>query len=555
MTQPIRAPGEVIASRYRLERRLAEGGIGEVWLAHHLHLRQDVAIKFLKDDLVEDPEVAADILARFRLESQVSAMLGRKTAHVVNVYDAGDSEVGPFLAMEFVAGRSLGDELEALGPIHPERLAMVLDQMADALGIAHAAGVVHRDIKPANVLVCDEPDGSIFVKIADFGIAKTTILELPLDRPKDTTAMTMVGTPDFMSPEQLQGSPAHATMDVWALGVTAYELLTGRLPFEGKTRIDMIIKIMNNAFDPPSSRGKALPAALDAWFSKALAKVPEDRFASVREMSEAFRDAVGLPAAPPRSMAGTFYPVSSRAGVSLPVISHGPSSHGPSSQGPSSQGPRSQGPSSQGPSSQGPISQGPSSQGPISQGPSSQGPISYEPIAHSPISESRLSFMPTRRIPVYAPPTLRAASLAQLTRPGGARRAILAGVVLVVLLAGGSLIVRATLAPAEHEDPAAAKGTTAHPTDTHPIGASSIGAPPPSTFSSSVPEVLPADPTSTLPPQSPTRDPSKPRSTGAIPPASAPEIAPPPSVTVSVPPTSATPSSTVPKKVNPSNVF
>ena len=299
MSHVSRAPGEVIAGRYQLKSRLAEGGIGEVWLAEHIHLKQEVAIKFLKEAFSADPEASADILERFRFESQVSALVGRKTIHVVTVYDAGESEVGPFLAMEYVPGRSLAGELAAHGPMTPSRFGAILTQVADALGVVHAAGIVHRDIKPANMLVSDEADGSLLVKLADFGIAKTTNLALPLDRPKDTVGAMIVGTLDFMSPEQLQGGKAHPAMDVWALGVVAYELLTGVLPFEARSKVDMIVKILHGPFPAVSSVRSSLPQGLDAWFSRALAKAPNDRFMSVKEMNEAYWAVIDGPEAAP----------------------------------------------------------------------------------------------------------------------------------------------------------------------------------------------------------------------------------------------------------------
>jgi eukaryotic-like serine/threonine-protein kinase len=297
------APGKIIGDRYRLKERLAAGGVGEVWVAEHCHLKHEVAVKFLKEDLLGDRSAADGVLERFRFESQVSAMLGRRTRHVVAVHDAGDSEFGPFLAMEYVSGRSLSEELKMFGPMQAARLGTILEQVADALEAAHALGIVHRDIKPANILVCDEPDGSPFVKVADFGIAKTTNLDLFLDLPRVTSATLLVGTPDFMSPEQVRRAMVQSATDIWALGVTCYKLLVGKLPFNAASGADKIVKILSEPFLAPSTIRPELPVALDAWFLRALAKEPADRFASVKEMSDAYRAAIIGPVSRPISLA------------------------------------------------------------------------------------------------------------------------------------------------------------------------------------------------------------------------------------------------------------
>jgi serine/threonine-protein kinase len=299
-TRASRLPGEIIAERYQLKRRLAEGGIGVVWVAEHLELRQEVAIKLLKESTRADPDHAIHVLERFRHEAQVSALLGRRTAHVIHAQDAGFSEVGPYLVMEFVDGHTLADEIDTMGPLTPERFLPVLEQVAEALTVAHDVGVVHRDLKPTNILVVDQREGGLLAKVADFGLAKTINQELTLDRPQETGESTVVGTVDFMSPEQLRaGQPADPRMDIWALGVVTYEALTGKLPFEGPSVHAIMAKIVTAPFPRASSRRASLPVALDAWFDRALAKDLKSRFATPQELVAAYRRAIGLPATRP----------------------------------------------------------------------------------------------------------------------------------------------------------------------------------------------------------------------------------------------------------------
>jgi serine/threonine-protein kinase len=293
-----RLPGEIIAERYQLKRRLAEGGIGVVWVAEHLELRQEVAIKLLKEATRADPDHAIHVLERFRHEAQVSALLGKRTVHVVQAQDAGFSEVGPYLVMELIDGHTLADEIDTMGPLTPERLLPVLEQVAEALTVAHDVGVVHRDLKPTNILLVTQPHGGLLAKVADFGLAKTINQELTLDRPQETGESTVVGTVDFMSPEQLRaGQKADPRMDVWALGVVAYEALTAKLPFEGPSVHAIMAKIVTAPFPRVTSRRPSLPLALDAWFDKALAKDVNARFATPQELVAAYRRAIGQPAA------------------------------------------------------------------------------------------------------------------------------------------------------------------------------------------------------------------------------------------------------------------
>ena len=303
MSEPPRvaglSPGLVVAGRYRLIRYLACGGMAEVWLAEHEDLRSQVAIKFVHARITADPTVGPLALDRFRLEAQVSAKLAALTQHVVAVHDAGLHEGVPYLVMEYVVGRTLEEEVEASGPILPERLAGILDQVADALDAAHAVGIIHRDIKPSNVMLKEQPDGSTLVKVADFGIAKAIHRNLPVDRPRETAVGEIVGSPAYMSPEQIRGSrEIDARTDIWSLGVVVYEALTGRACFGGATIADLMVTVIGRDFEPATRARAGLPRTLDAWFDGALALQPDQRFATAREAAVAFRAA--LAAAPRR---------------------------------------------------------------------------------------------------------------------------------------------------------------------------------------------------------------------------------------------------------------
>src|SRR5262249_40103556 len=155
-------------------------------------------------------------LERFRFEAQISARLASCTRHVVAAHDAGEFVGLPYLVMEYVPGRTLEAEIEEAGPIDPDRMATILDQAADALGAAHAIGIVHRDLKPSNLMLVKAPDGGTVVKVADFGVAKALTRDLPLDRPRETAVGQLIGTPAFMSPEQIRGaSELDARSDVF----------------------------------------------------------------------------------------------------------------------------------------------------------------------------------------------------------------------------------------------------------------------------------------------------------------------------------------------------
>jgi eukaryotic-like serine/threonine-protein kinase len=294
--------GMTIAGRYRLERYLARGGMAEVWAAQHEGLRSEVAIKFVDASLASDATTAPYALERFRFEAQISAKISAKTRHVVAVHDAGENDGVPYLVMELVNGHTLEDEVERSGPLSIARCADMLDQVADALSAAHTLGIVHRDIKPSNVMLVDEPGGELVVKVADFGVAKSLRSDLALDRPRETAVGELIGSPAFMSPEQIVGdATVDARSDVWSLGVVTYEAVTGASCFEGANVPQLMMSIGKGVYRPASQMRPELPRGIDAFFARALAQRPENRFSSATELAAAFR---ALIVQPPRSNRG-----------------------------------------------------------------------------------------------------------------------------------------------------------------------------------------------------------------------------------------------------------
>ena len=271
-------PGDVIAGRYRLVRKLGAGGMGVVWAAHALTLGVDVAIKLIRSGLAD-----VDAVSRMAREAQATATLAHPA--IVRVFDHGTTALGdPFLVMELVEGETLGALLAREKKLDVIQALQLTLPLLDGLRCAHERGIVHRDIKPENVLLARDPLGRVQPKLLDFGIAK---LEHQPSVNRLTQVGDVLGSPEFMSPEQARGAADvdHRT-DVWSVSVMLYEMLTGRLPFYTKNYNALMQMILND--DPPPTLD-AGTGDRELWLivSKGLSKARERRWASVGDFGEA----------------------------------------------------------------------------------------------------------------------------------------------------------------------------------------------------------------------------------------------------------------------------
>src|SRR5688500_6319443 len=254
--------------RYRIMRKLGSGGMANVYLAQDEELGRRVAIKILDDRHARDEQ----FVERFRREAQHAAGLSHPS--IVSIYDRGEAEGTYYIAMEYVEGRTLKELLVARGP---SPLGIAIDytrQILSALRFAHRNGIVHRDIKPHNVIV----DGEGRVKVMDFGIARAGAAS------QMTEAGSIIGTAQYLSPEQARGAPVDQTSDLYSTGIMLYELLTGTVPFTGETPDQIALKHLAQVPEPPSAHRAEIPRDLDYVALRALAKDPSDRYHSAEEM-------------------------------------------------------------------------------------------------------------------------------------------------------------------------------------------------------------------------------------------------------------------------------
>ena len=364
------AQDTLLGDRYRLDRRIAIGGMGEVWRAEDIVLSRTVAVKVLKSELTQE----RTFLERFRTEARTTASL--QANGIANVFDYGEVASGDdipvaYLVMEYVDGEPLSAQLARDGRLPAARVLEIIRHAALALAEAHRVGMVHRDVKPGNLLV-RRSDGA--VKITDFGIARAADA-VPL-----TQNGMVVGTAQYFSPEQAEGRVVGPPSDVYSLGVVAYECLAGRLPFLADSPVTVA---MMQIRDVPPALPPDVPGPVQALVMRILAKDPRQRFADGAELAEAVRAVQeGRPIPPPRPFPtpppspqpGPAQPVPTQPGLAQPGLAHSrPSQPGLAQPGPSQPGLAQPGLAQPGPSQPGPSQPGPSQPGLAQPGPSQPG--------------------------------------------------------------------------------------------------------------------------------------------------------------------------------------
>jgi serine/threonine protein kinase len=282
----------ILLDRYEVGRLLGAGGMAEVFEGRDRLLARRVAIKVLQAQFVRDPS----FLIRFKREAQAAASLSHP--NIVGVYDTGSEDGTHFIVMEYVDGRTLKEVIRAEGPLYPERAAEICADVCSALVAAHARGLIHRDIKPGNVMLT--PDGK--VKVMDFGIARATTSETI------TQTAAVVGTAQYISPEQAQGQAVDYRSDIYSLGCCLYEMLTGTVPFTGATPVAIAYRHVREDPTPPRMLNADVPAPLEAICLKAMAKLPDNRYQTAAEFQsdlERFRNGQPVQATPLLDAAAT----------------------------------------------------------------------------------------------------------------------------------------------------------------------------------------------------------------------------------------------------------
>jgi eukaryotic-like serine/threonine-protein kinase len=285
MAESAVSAGHVLVGRYRLEVQLGAGGMGTIWRAQHLVLNAPVAIKVIDRTAIPDEET----LSRFMREAQSAAAL--RSPHVVQILDYGIDGKVPFMAMELLEGETLAQRIKRQKRLTPQETSRVLTHIGRAIGRAHEAGIVHRDLKPENVFLVHNEDEEI-AKVLDFGVAK--VERHALEEGTRTRTGSILGTPFYMSPEQAQGNrTVDSRSDLWSMGVIAFECLTGKRPFQSDGLGDLVLAICVRDIPQPSSLA-SVPIGFDGWWNRAVARDPEKRFQTAKELTDTLREALGL---------------------------------------------------------------------------------------------------------------------------------------------------------------------------------------------------------------------------------------------------------------------
>jgi serine/threonine-protein kinase len=276
-TVPSPSGARIVPAGYQIVGQPKRGGMAIVYKAYQPALDRYVALKMLSPEFSSDPE----FLRRFHDEAKRTARL--EHPHIVPIYDIGQVDGRVFIAMRWIDGLSLQELLAREGPLSARRALAIAAQVADALDYAHARGVVHRDVKPANMMI----EAGDRVTLTDFGIARL------LDGTQYTQVGMIIGTPAYMSPEQAAGQPVDARSDLYSLGLVVYEMLTGRLPFEAPEPLAVAGMHRSMPPPPPTAFNRTLPRSVGLVVLRALAKRPDERYASGREFVAALRRALG----------------------------------------------------------------------------------------------------------------------------------------------------------------------------------------------------------------------------------------------------------------------
>jgi serine/threonine-protein kinase len=290
--------GKTLIGKYRVDEKLSEGGMGAVYRGTHVLMDKTVAIKVLRPSLAADEK----IVARFSREARAASKISHPNA--IAVTDIGESEEGiVFLVMEFLAGKTLKDVIRQEGPMSLERAVDIMKQVGDALKVAHDQGVVHRDLKSDNIMLISATVGD-HPKVLDFGIAK--IIEPETPDAELTAPNLVIGTPQYMSPEQCsQSSYIDSRSDIYSFGVILYEMLVGHVPFTGESPTMVMLKHLQEPVPSVLDERSDIPASIDKVISRAMAKVPDNRYQTITDLLEDLTIAAGVPM---RTPSGSFEP-------------------------------------------------------------------------------------------------------------------------------------------------------------------------------------------------------------------------------------------------------